>query len=127
LVRAGWWEWGGTYQPEQINARDRSPSPSLKEDHLPVSVLLSPLTPSNGMFDGRAFRSWGHILAGACVVAGLFLGIMLMAEEVVGNGARLTRAAVTIALAAFFGYVGTAWIIRLDLSVDEGLGDGTGW
>ena len=73
------------------------------------------------MFDGRAFRSWGHVLAGACLVSGLFLGIMIMAEEVVGDGARLTRAAITVALAAFGGYVGTAWIIRLDQSTDGGM------
>jgi hypothetical protein len=78
------------------------------------------------MFDERAFRSWAHVLAGACLVSGLFLGIMLMAEEVVGDGARLTRAAITVALAAFGGYVGTAWIIRLDQSAGGGLGKGSG-
>lgn len=64
------------------------------------------------MFDERAFRSWGHVIAGACVVSGLFFWVMLMIEEVVGGGARLTRAVVIIPLAAFVGYVGTAWIIR---------------
>jgi hypothetical protein len=63
------------------------------------------------MFDERAFRSWQHVLAGACVVSGLFLVVMLMVEEVAGGGARLSRAAVTISLAAFVGYVGTALII----------------
>ena len=48
------------------------------------------------MFNGRAFRTWGHVLLGACVVAGLFLTVMLMVEEVVGQGARLSRAAVTV-------------------------------
>ena len=78
------------------------------------------------MFDGRAFRSWGLVFAGACLVSGLFLGIMVMAEEVVGDGARLTRAAIIVALAAFGGYVGTAWIIRLDQSTDGGAGNGMG-
>lgn len=75
------------------------------------------------MFDERAFRSWGLVLAGACVVSGLFLGVMLMVEEVVGDGARLTRAAITVALAAFVGYVGTAWIIRLDRSAEGEVGE----
>jgi hypothetical protein len=77
-------------------------------------------THSFGMFDGRAFRSWHLVFAGACVVSGLFLGVMLMVEEVAGGGARLSRAAVTISLAAFIGYVGTAWIIRRN-----GLRDGS--
>lgn len=68
------------------------------------------------MFDERAFRSWGHILMGACVIAGLFLGLMLMTEEVVGGGARMSRAAITISVAAFVGYVATAWIIRREMS-----------
>jgi hypothetical protein len=51
---------------------------------------------------------------------------MVMAEEVVGDGARLTRAAIIVALAAFGGYVGTAWIIRLDQSTDGGAGNGMG-
>jgi hypothetical protein len=64
------------------------------------------------MFDGRAFRTWGRVLLGACVVSSLFLGLMLMTEEVVGTGARLSRAVVTVTAAAFLGYLGTAWIIR---------------
>jgi hypothetical protein len=70
------------------------------------------------MFNGRAFRTWGHVLVGACVVTGLFLAVMLMVEEVVGRGARLSRAAVTVTVAAFLGYLGTAWIIRLDRPAD---------
>lgn len=68
------------------------------------------------MFSGRAFRTWGHIFVGACGFAFLFLGVMVLAEEVIGDGPRLTRAAVTISSAAFVGYVGTAWIIRRDES-----------
>lgn len=64
------------------------------------------------MFDERAFRSWGRVFAGACVVSGLFFWVMLMIEEVAGGGARLSRAAVVVPLAAFIGYTGTAWIIR---------------
>jgi general stress protein CsbA len=43
---------------------------------------------------------------------------MLMVEEVVGRGARLSRAVVTVTAAAFLGYLGTAWIIRLDRPAD---------
>lgn len=67
------------------------------------------------MFDGRAFRSWGHVLVGACLLSGLFFGLMLMTEEVVGGGARLSRAVVAVPLAAFIGYLGTAWIIRREM------------
>ena len=66
------------------------------------------------MFDGRAFRTWTHVVAGACVLAVLFLGIMVMAEEVIGDGARVTRAGLMMSAAAFVGYVGVAWLIRLD-------------
>jgi hypothetical protein len=68
------------------------------------------------MFDGRAFRSWEHVLVGACVLSGLFFGLMLMTEEVVGGGARLSRAVIAVTLAAFVGYLGTAWIIRREMS-----------
>ena len=71
------------------------------------------------MFNQWAFRTWGHILIGACILSGLFLGLMLMTEEVVGNGARLSRAALTITLAAFLGYLATAWIIRLEKPPDH--------
>jgi hypothetical protein len=66
------------------------------------------------MFNERAFRSWGDVLVGACVVSGLFLSLMLMVEEVVGDGAHLSRAVLTLTAAAFLGYLGTAWIIRHD-------------
>lgn len=68
------------------------------------------------LFDQRAFQTWGDILIGAFVVAGLFLVVMLMVEEVVGTGMRLSRAVLTVTLAAFFGYLGTAWIVRLEHS-----------
>lgn len=64
------------------------------------------------MFDERAFQSWDRILVGGFVLAVLFLGIVMMMEEVVGGGARLSRPAIVIAVAAFVGYVCTAWIIR---------------
>ena len=66
------------------------------------------------MFGGRAFRTWTHVLAGACGIAVLFLGVMVMAEEVIGDGARVTRAGLMISAAAFLGYVGVAGIIRLN-------------
>lgn len=78
-----------------------------------------PLYHALAMFDAWAFRTWGHILVGACLVSGLFLGLMLMAEEVVGDGARFTRAVITVTAAAFAGYVGTAWIVRVDGSTSE--------
>ena len=39
---------------------------------------------------------------------------MVMAEEVIGDGARVTRAGLMISAAAFLGYVGVAGLIRLD-------------
>ena len=76
----------------------------------PRPYLLRPVL----MFNGRAFRTWAHVLLGACVFAILFLGLMVMAEGVVGNRPRLSRAAVTMSIAAFVGYIGTAWIVRLE-------------
>lgn len=66
------------------------------------------------MFDGRAFRTWVHVVVGAGVFSVLFLGIMVMAEQLIGERPRVTRAAVVISVAAFLGYVWVAWIIRLD-------------
>ncbi len=66
------------------------------------------------MFDARAFRTWTHVLAGACGISILFLGVMVMAEEVIGHGARVTRAGLRMSAAAFVGYVGVAWMICLD-------------
>lgn len=56
------------------------------------------------------------MLVGACVLSGLFLAIMVMIEEVIGDGARLTRAALVVSVAAFLGYLGTAWIVRREMS-----------
>lgn len=66
------------------------------------------------MFNEHAFQTWAHVLLGACVFAGLFLGLMVMAEGVVGDRPRLSRAAIVMSVAAFVGYVGTAWIVRLE-------------
>ncbi len=66
------------------------------------------------MFSGRAFRTWTHVVAGACGIAALFLGVMVMAEEVIGDRARVTRAALVMSAAAFLGYIGVAWLIRRD-------------
>lgn len=71
------------------------------------------------MFDEWAFRTWGHVLVGACVLSSLFLGLMLMTEEVVGGGARLSRAVVIVTIASFVGYLGTAWIIRREMPSDR--------
>ena len=64
------------------------------------------------MFDRSVFRTWGRVVAGASLLAGLFMVLMLLVEQVAGDGARLTRAVVGIGAAAFLGYVGTAWIVR---------------
>jgi hypothetical protein len=66
------------------------------------------------MFGGRAFRTWEHVVLGACSISILFLGVMVLAEEVVGDGARVTRAGLIMSAAAFLGYIGVAWVIRLD-------------
>ena len=66
------------------------------------------------MFGERAFRTWPHVIAGACGISVLFLGVMVMAEEVIGDGARVTRVGLTMSAAAFIGYIGVAWLIRLD-------------
>jgi uncharacterized membrane protein YqjE len=66
------------------------------------------------MFGNRAFRTWPRIVVGASGFAVAFVGIMVMGEAVVGDGPRLGRAAATMGLAAFLGYVGTAWIVRHD-------------
>jgi len=68
------------------------------------------------MFDGRAFRNWGHVLIGACILSSLFLAIMVMTEEVVGEGARFSRAALVVTAAAFVGYLGAAWIVRRQMA-----------
>lgn len=84
---------------------------SAQQEAVPLSSLQ---LVHISMFDGRAFHTWGRIVLGACGFAILFLGVMVLGEEVVGEGARVSRAAVTISAAAFVGYVGTAWIIRRD-------------
>ena len=66
------------------------------------------------MFGGRAFRTWTHVLAGACGIAVLFLGVMVMAEVVIGEGARVTRAGLVMSAAAFLGCLGVSWLIRRD-------------
>jgi hypothetical protein len=71
------------------------------------------------MFDGRAFRSWLLVLVGATLFALTFLLILLMGEHVVGTGARLSRATIAVTAAAFIGYIGTAYILRLDLPEEE--------
>lgn len=65
------------------------------------------------MFDARAFRTWTHVLVGACGVSILFLAVMVMAEEVIGEGARVTRVGLRMCAAAFVGYIAVAWLIRL--------------
>jgi hypothetical protein len=64
------------------------------------------------MFDQRAFRTWVHVLLGALVFAGAFLVLMTVARSVVGTDPTFHRATVAISVAAFLGYVATAWLIR---------------
>ncbi|MFO8098571.1 MAG: ABC transporter permease [Salinibacter sp.] len=71
------------------------------------------------MFNERAFRTWSHVLVGACGFAFLFLGLMVMAEGVLGDRPRLSRAALTLSVAAFVGYIGTAWIVRREAASGE--------
>ncbi|MFB6099604.1 MAG: ABC transporter permease [Salinibacter sp.] len=65
------------------------------------------------MFDGRAFRTWTRVIAGACVLSVLFLAVMVMAEAVIGDGARVTRAGLLMSAATFVGYIVVAGLIRL--------------
>ena len=64
------------------------------------------------MFDQRAFRSWVHILLGAVLFSGAFLIVMVVAQSVVGTDAVYRRATTAISVAAFIGYVVTAWLVR---------------
>ena len=57
------------------------------------------------MFDQRAFQTWVHVFVGALLFSGAFLAVMLLARP-------FHRATVVISMAAFAGYVGTAWLIR---------------
>lgn len=64
------------------------------------------------MFDDHAFKSWPLIIGGALLFGGLF-GVVALLSEVVFEGAlRLTSSVVGLSLAAFIGYLGTAFILR---------------
>jgi len=80
---------------------------------LPVFSTPVPRVPS-AVFDGRAFRTWKHVVFGACVLSTLFLCVMVLAEAVVGDGPRLSPAALTMSAATFAGYVAVAWMVRPD-------------
>jgi hypothetical protein len=71
-----------------------------------------PLYETSHMFDGRAFRSWPHIVSGAVVFAGLFMTVAMMSELVFEGRFGVTRAAIGIGAGAFIGYVATAWLVR---------------
>lgn len=64
------------------------------------------------MFDGRAFRSWPHILIGAVAFAGLFMTLVMMGELVFHGRFYVTRSAAGVGGGAFVGYVATAWLVR---------------
>ncbi len=64
------------------------------------------------MFDRRAFHTWPQILVGATLFAGLFMLIMLMAEQVLDGRFRSSRVVTGIGAGAFIGYVATAWLVR---------------
>jgi len=71
------------------------------------------------MFDQRAFRTWAHVVLGAVLFSGAFFSVMIMARPVVGSDPTFQRATLVISLAAFVGYVGTAWIVRRTSAEDE--------
>jgi hypothetical protein len=64
------------------------------------------------MFDERAFRTWAHVVLGATIFSGAFFSVMVLARPVVGSDPTFHRATLVISVAAFVGYVGTAWIVR---------------
>lgn len=64
------------------------------------------------MFDGRAFRTWPHILLGAMLFAGLFALLACMTERVFVGRFYVSRAVVGLGAGAFIGYVATAWLVR---------------
>ena len=66
------------------------------------------------MFDSRAFRSWPRILAGGLGFGTLFALVMLLADALFDGGFRLSQRVVVFGGMAFLGYVGTAWLVRLD-------------
>lgn len=66
------------------------------------------------MFDSRAFRSWPRILAGGLGFGALFALVVLLADALFDGGFRLSRRVVTFGTGAFVGYVGVAWLARLD-------------
>ena len=65
------------------------------------------------MFDRRAFRSWPRILLGGLGFGALFALVVLLADALFDGGFRLSRRVVGFGTAAFAGYVGTAWLVRL--------------
>lgn len=64
------------------------------------------------MFDSQAFRSWPHILVGACCFALLFGVAVAMGEALFDGTIRLTRTVAGFGACAFLGYVGVALILR---------------
>ncbi|PSQ70476.1 MAG: ABC transporter permease [Bacteroidetes bacterium QH_9_67_14] len=66
------------------------------------------------MFDSRAFRSWPLILAGALGFGALFALVILLADALFEGGFRLSRRVLVFGGGAFAGYVGAAWLVRLE-------------
>lgn len=64
------------------------------------------------MFDERAFQSWGHIVVGALMFAGLFMVVIAAAEQVLAASFNVSWAVMVMGGAAFAGYLGAAWLIR---------------
>lgn len=64
------------------------------------------------MFGMRAFRTGVRVVVGACLFSILFMVVGVMAESVIAEQTRVTPAALGLSVAAFFGYVTVAWILR---------------
>lgn len=66
------------------------------------------------MFDSRAFRSWPRVFTGALGFGTLCALVMLLADALFDGGFRLSRRVGIFGLVAFAGYLGAAWLVRLD-------------
>lgn len=68
------------------------------------------------MFGNRAFRSWPRVVAGALGFAALFALVVLLADSLFGGGFHPSRRVIVFGAGAFLGYLGIAWLVRLDAS-----------
>ena len=66
------------------------------------------------MFGNHAFQSWAVIIVGAMCFAMLFMMLGMMAELLFEGTFQMTPGVAAFGAAAFFGYVGAAWVLRRD-------------